>query len=75
MQIIIEKLNEVLAHIKTNDLSRYMNISDVCDYTTLSKSTIRRNVKNKKLKASNVTGKLIFKVKDVEQWLDNNQER
>jgi excisionase family DNA binding protein len=50
-----------------------MDIHEVCELTTVSPSTIRRTVKKGALKCSNATGKLLFKVSDVESWLNNKQ--
>ena len=71
MQVILNKLNEILSIVKQTDPSRYIDINEVSDFCGVSKSTIRRNVKNQTLKASNTTGKLLFKVQDVEEWLNN----
>jgi len=70
MQVILNKLNEILSHIKNNDKSRYIDINEVSELCSISKSTIRRNVKSNQLKASDKTGKLLFKVADVEDWLN-----
>jgi excisionase family DNA binding protein len=70
MQLILNKLNEILSHIKDNDKSRYIDINEVSELCSISKSTIRRNVKSNQLKASDKTGKLLFKVTDVENWLN-----
>ena len=66
MQVILNKLNEILSYVKQNDPSRYIDINEVSEFCGISKSTIRRNVKNQNLKASNTTGKLLFKVSFVE---------
>ena len=47
-----------------------MDISEVSEFSGVSKSTIRRNVKDGKISASNTTGKLLFKASDVENWLN-----
>ena len=39
-------------------------------YTSVSNSTIRRAVKKGKLKASQSTGKLLFKLSNVDRWLN-----
>jgi len=70
MTRIIQKLNEILTLLKGNDPSRWMDIKKTSDYTAVSRSTIRRAVQNGSLKASNTTGKLLFKVSDVERWLN-----
>lgn len=69
MREVINKLNEILTHIHNTDTSRYIDISECSKFCGLSKSTIRRNVKSKTLPASKVTGKLLFRVSDVEEWL------
>lgn len=71
MQLVIDKLNQILSHIKNNDTSRYMDIKECSEYCGVSRSTLHRNVKENKLKASNTTGKLLFKVSDVNAWLEN----
>ena len=70
MQVILNKLNEILDYVKKTNPSRYIDISEVSEFSGVSKSTIRRNVKDNKLSASNSTGKLLFKVQDVENWLN-----
>ena len=70
MQVILNKLNEILDYVKKTNPSRYMDISEVSEFSGVSKSTIRRNVKDGKISASNTTGKLLFKVSDVENWLN-----
>ena len=70
MNRVIQKLNEILSLLRGNDPSRWMDIKKTSDYTAVSRSTIRRAVQNGSLKASNTTGKLLFKVSDVERWLN-----
>ena len=70
MNRVIQKLNEILSLLRGNDPSRWMDIKKTSDYTAVSRSTIRRAVQNGSLKASNTTGKLLFKVSDVEKWLN-----
>jgi excisionase family DNA binding protein len=71
--LILSKLNEILSYVKdgenTNSL-RYIDINEVSELCSVSKSTIRRNVKSGKLKASNNLGKMLFKTSDVEAWLN-----
>ena len=47
-----------------------MNIHEVSNYTSVSGSKIRRAVQRGALKVSNSTGKLLFKVSDVDRWLN-----
>jgi excisionase family DNA binding protein len=48
----------------------YMNINQVVQYTSVSKSTIRRAIKKGVLKVSRSTGKLLFKTAWVDKWLN-----
>ena len=66
---IIEMLNEMKDMIEGKVSDKWLNIQDVCNYTSVSKSTIRRAVKRGTLKASHSTGKLLFKVSSVDNWL------
>jgi len=70
MQIILNKLNEILQYVKGHDPSRYMTIKEVSDFCQISDSTIRRNVQKGSLKCSNATGKLLFRVRDVEAFIN-----
>ena len=69
MNRVIQKLNEILTLLRGNDPSRWMDIKKTSDYTAVSRSTIRRAVQNGSLKASSKTGKLLFKVSNIEKWL------
>ena len=48
---------------------RMMVIDDVCEYSRLSKSTVRRAVDSEELKHGKRKGKLIFRKQDVDNWL------
>jgi len=69
MNRVIQKLNEILSLLRGNDPSRWMDFKKASDYTAVSRSTIRRAVQNGSLKASSKTGKLLFKVSNIEKWL------
>ena len=66
---IIEHLNEIKSLIIEKQIDKWLSINDVAKYTNLSKSTIRRRVKTGDLKASYITGKLLFKRSDIDRWL------
>ena len=70
MQLILNKLNEILAYVRNTNPTKYIDINEVSEISGVSKSTIRRNVQKGALKCSNVTGKTLFKVEDVERWLN-----
>ncbi len=67
---IIELLKEIKGLIQDKVSDRWLSIRDVCKYTSVSESTVRRAVKRGTLKASHSTGKLLFKVSDVDRWLN-----
>ena len=46
-------------NISVND--KWLNINAVCNYTSLSASTVRRAVYKGALKASRITGKMLFR--------------
>jgi excisionase family DNA binding protein len=71
--LILSKLNEILSYLKEGENTkplRYIDINEVSELCSISKSTIRREVKSGKLKASNNLGKMLFKTSDVEAWLN-----
>ena len=49
---------------------KWINIKEVVQCTSLSESTIRRAVNRGELKVSKATGKLLFKLIDIERWLN-----
>ena len=66
---IIDRLDEIKSILKEKSGNRWIGISDVCRYTSLSASTIRRAVAKGELKCSKRCGKLLFMEKDVSNWL------
>lgn len=68
---ILEKLDVIDKKINNRFTDRWLNIKDVCDYTTLSQSTIRREIQKGKLKVSRKTGRLLFNINDVKRWLNS----
>ena len=51
-------------------MNKWMTLKDVAIYTNLSASTIRRAIHRGVLKASSTTGKYLFKLSNVEMWLN-----
>jgi len=49
---------------------RWLNIKDACKYSSLSQSTLRRSYKRGLLKGSNRTGRLLFKISNIDMWLN-----
>ena len=66
---VVEMLKEIKGLIQDKVSDRWLGIRDVCKYTSVSESTVRRAVKRGTLKASHSTGKLLFKVSSVDNWL------
>ena len=66
-----ELLNEIRTLILGKVNERWLNLRDVSEYTSVSESTIRRAIKKGVLKSSNKTGRLLFKVSDVDRWLNS----
>jgi len=65
-KMIIDKLYQVE---KMLEGKRMMVIDDVCEYSRLSKSTVRRAVDSEELKHGKRKGRLIFRRQDVDNWL------
>ena len=66
----IELLNEIKSLILGKVNERWLTIKEVCQYSSVSESTVRRAIRKGILKASNSTGKLLFKVSSVDRWLN-----
>jgi excisionase family DNA binding protein len=49
---------------------KWMTLIQVSEYTTLSPSTLRRAIKRGQLKCSKATGKYLFKLKQVDKFLE-----
>ena len=67
--LLLEKLDEIKSILtgRTND--KWLKINEVCKYSSISDSTIRRAVRRGTLKASTSTGRLLFKKSNVDKWL------
>jgi excisionase family DNA binding protein len=67
---VIELLNDIKVLMNDKMVDRWINIHEVSTYASVSNSTIRRAVKRGSLKASQSTGKLLFKLSNVDNWLN-----
>ena len=65
----LELLNEIKGLLLDKVTDRWLTIREVCNYASISESTVRRAVRRGTLKASQSTGKLLFKVSSVDAWL------
>ena len=69
---IIEKLDQILTFLQGKaPKDGYMDISQVCDYSSMSKSSVRRACADGRLKYIDSQGKHLFKRSSVEAWLSN----
>ena len=69
---IIEKLDHILKLLKGEQVQDgFMDINGVSQYTSCSKSTIRRACAEGRLKYNNSQGKHLFRISSVEAWLSN----
>ena len=66
--LLLEKLDEIKSILtgRTND--KWLKIDEVCKYSSISDSTIRRAVRRGTLKAFTSTGRLLFKKSNVDKW-------
>ena len=68
---ILELLKEIKAIVQGKSASdKWMDINAVSDYSSMSKSSVRRSCADGRLKHSKSQGKLLFKKSDVENWLN-----
>jgi len=73
-----ERLLHNIQHLKSmiihgiDSKEKWLDMREICAYTSLSESTIRRAVATGTLKSSKTTGKLLFKRCWVDQWLETN---
>ena len=70
MNEIIQKLNNIESLLNKNNFSHWLTLKEVCQYAKLSTSTIQRAVQKGEIKVSKKTGKNLFKIQWVEQFLN-----
>ena len=69
---VIEKLNQILALLKGKQpADGWMDIGQVSEYSSLSRSSVRRSCQDGRLKYSDQHGKFLFRRSDVERWIHN----
>ena len=67
---IVELLKEIKAIVLGKQPEGgWMDISQVCEYSSMSRSSVRRSCQNGRLKYSDKHGKFLFRKSDVERWL------
>ena len=67
---LLEELREIKSLIRDKTKDRWMDIKELSNYSSLSKSTIHRAVRKGRLKCSKSTGKLLFKSIARDNWLE-----
>ena len=65
-----EDLAEISSYLKNYHSGNWITVKNAARYSSVSESTIRRAVKRGELKVSRVTGKLLFKITDIDRWLN-----
>ena len=68
---ILEKLDNILNLLKGKQTpDGYLDITGVENYSSMSKSSIRRACADGRLKYSNTQGKFLIKKSDAERWIN-----
>ena len=67
---VIELLKEIKSML-TGSTDKWLDIQQASKYCSLSVSSLRRGISNGSLKASDRLGKKLFKVSELEKWLNN----
>ena len=67
---IIEALKRIEQKLEKYKENRWLSLKEVVTYNSLSVATIRRAKQKGFLKASSRTGKLLFKISDIDRWLN-----
>ena len=68
---IIELLKEIKSMLTPTSNDKWLDINQASEYCSLSVSSLRRGIRNGSLKASDRLGKKLFKVSELEKWLNN----
>jgi len=67
---VLDKLDEIRNLIRSDLRDQWLSIRQVCQYSNLSESTIRRAIKKGILKVSRKTGKNLFRISWVDEFLE-----
>ena len=71
MAPIMERLDSIQKKLDSKHINKYLSITQVCELTSLSPSTIRRAVAKGKLKCSRKLRKLLFQEVEIRKWLNS----
>ena len=68
---VIELLKEIKSMLTGTTTAKWLDINQASEYCSVHPSTLRRNISNGSLKASEKLGKKLFKQSELEKWLSN----
>ena len=69
---VLEKLDQILQYLRgKSPKDGWMDIKQVINYSSMSRSSIFRSCHEGRLKYSDRHGKFLFRKSDVEAWLTN----
>jgi len=71
LNTLMEQLDRIEKKIDGTTSNRFLDIKQTAEYTSLGVSTLRASVAKGTLKCSRKLGKLLFKVTDVDKWLQS----
>ena len=69
-RVIMERLDRIEEAVSTIRRENWLNIRGASDYTSLSIVKLRRAVASGELKASKKAGRLLFKIRWIDKWLN-----
>tara|TARA_Y100000294_G_C8255924_1_gene216739 strand:+ start:125 stop:352 length:228 start_codon:yes stop_codon:yes gene_type:complete len=69
---VLEKLDQILSFLQGKaPKDGWMDMRQVMDYSSMSRSSIFRSCKDGRLKYSDSHGKFLFRKEDVRRWVEN----
>jgi len=69
---VIELLREIKSLLMgRSESDKWLDINQASEYCSLHPSTLRRGIAQGSLKASDRLGKKLFKISELEKWLNN----
>ena len=71
LQTILARLDSIEYKLDGKISKGWLDLTAASKYCSLSPATIRRSIRSGQLKTSKSTGKLMFKVEWIDNWLGN----
>jgi len=59
----------IINRSRTLYIMRFLDIKGLCDYTTLSRATIYRHIKNNSIPSITIGKRRLFSPTDIDNWL------